>query len=68
MKKNMIIIGSQISYLNVYMLAAYRYWELVGVHGKLDPLVSVDLRPEKRVQITFTCGDTSEVRTVDVYR
>ncbi|XP_049875399.1 tubulin-specific chaperone cofactor E-like protein isoform X2 [Pectinophora gossypiella] len=45
-----------------------RYWELVGVHGKLDPLVSVDLRPEKRVQITFTCGDTSEVRTIDVYR
>ncbi|XP_030037545.1 tubulin-specific chaperone cofactor E-like protein [Manduca sexta] len=45
-----------------------RYWELVNVHGKLDPLVSVDLRPEKRVQITFTCGDTSEVRTVDVYR
>ncbi|XP_041981156.1 tubulin-specific chaperone cofactor E-like protein isoform X2 [Aricia agestis] len=45
-----------------------RYWELVGIHGKLDPLVSVDLRPEKRVQITFTCGDVSEVRTVDVYR
>ncbi|XP_063828624.1 tubulin-specific chaperone cofactor E-like protein [Ostrinia nubilalis] len=45
-----------------------RYWELVSVHGKLDPLVSVDLRPEKRVQITFTCGTTSEVRTVDVYR
>ncbi|XP_047997712.1 tubulin-specific chaperone cofactor E-like protein isoform X1 [Leguminivora glycinivorella] len=45
-----------------------RYWELVGVHGKLDPLVSVDLRPEKRVQITFTCGENSEVRTVDVYR
>ncbi|CAH0686311.1 unnamed protein product [Spodoptera exigua] len=45
-----------------------RYWELVSVHGKLDPLVSVDLRPEKRVQITFTCGDHSEVRTVDVYR
>ncbi|XP_050677473.1 tubulin-specific chaperone cofactor E-like protein [Leptidea sinapis] len=45
-----------------------RYWELVGVHGKLDPLVSVDLRPEKRVQITFTCGEVSEIRTVDVYR
>lgn len=45
-----------------------RYWELVGVHGKLDPLVSVDLRPEKRVQITFTCGETSETRTVDVHR
>lgn len=45
-----------------------RYWELVQVHGKLDPLVSVDLRPEKRVNITFTCGSQQEVRTVDVYR
>lgn len=58
------IIGCYLFLLNYF----YRYWELVGVHGKLDPLVSVDLRPEKRVQITFTCGDASEVRTVDVYR
>ncbi|KOB78786.1 Tubulin-specific chaperone e [Operophtera brumata] len=51
-----------------YYMEKPEYWELIGVHGKLDPLVSIDLRPEIRVQITFTCGDTSEVRTVDVYR
>lgn len=45
-----------------------RYFELVQIHGKLDPLVNVDLRPEKRVKITFTCGSKSEVRLVDVYR
>ncbi|XP_077289326.1 LOW QUALITY PROTEIN: tubulin folding cofactor E like protein mlt [Arctopsyche grandis] len=45
-----------------------RYSELLAIHGKLDPLVNVDLRPEKRVKVTFTCGDVSEVRTVDVYR
>lgn len=45
-----------------------RYNELVAVHGKLDPLVNIDLRPEKRVKVTFTCGDISEVRSVDVYR
>ncbi|CAG9762939.1 unnamed protein product [Ceutorhynchus assimilis] len=45
-----------------------RYFELVQKHGKLDPLVNVDLRPEKRVKITFTCGSNSEVRSVDIYR
>ncbi|XP_022912585.2 tubulin-specific chaperone cofactor E-like protein [Onthophagus taurus] len=45
-----------------------RYSELIGIHGKLDPLVNVDLRPEKRVRVTFTCGTHSEVRSVDVYR
>lgn len=45
-----------------------RYTALIAVHGKLDPLVSIDLRPEKRVKVTFTYGDTSEVRSVDVYR
>lgn len=45
-----------------------RYSELLAIHGKLDPLVNVDLRPEKRVKVTFTYGDVSEVRTVDVYR
>lgn len=45
-----------------------RYFELVAVHGKLDPLINIDLRPERRVKITFTYGDTSEERTVDVYR
>jgi len=45
-----------------------RYNELVAKHGKLDPLVSIDPRPEKRVKVTFTYGDVSEVRSVDVYR
>lgn len=45
-----------------------RFAELVAVHGRLDPLVSIDLRPEKRVKVTFTYGDTSEQRSVDVYR
>ncbi|KAG8042416.1 hypothetical protein G9C98_005050 [Cotesia typhae] len=45
-----------------------RYAELVGIHGKLDPLVSVDLTPEKRVKVKFTYGDLVEVRCVDVYR
>lgn len=45
-----------------------RYFELVAVHGKLNPLVNIDLRPERRVKITFTYGETSEERTVDVYR
>ncbi|KAJ8933904.1 hypothetical protein NQ314_013703 [Rhamnusium bicolor] len=45
-----------------------RFFELVQIHGKLDPLVNVDLRPEKRVKVTFTCGSNSEIRSVDVYR
>ncbi|XP_058466734.1 tubulin-specific chaperone cofactor E-like protein [Malaya genurostris] len=45
-----------------------RYFELTAVHGKLDPLVNIDLRPERKVKITFTYGDSSEERTVDVYR
>lgn len=45
-----------------------RFAELVAVHGRLDPLVSIDLRPEKRVKVTFTYGDQSEQQSVDVYR
>lgn len=45
-----------------------RYNDLVAKHGKLDPLVNIDLRPEKRVKVKFTYGDVSEVRSVDVYR
>ncbi|XP_043480526.1 tubulin-specific chaperone cofactor E-like protein [Leptopilina heterotoma] len=45
-----------------------RYAELIGIHGKLDPLVQVDLTPEKRVKVTFIYGDLVEVRSVDVYR
>lgn len=39
----------------------FRYSELVAIHGKLDPLVHVDLTPEKRVKVTFTYGDLIEV-------
>lgn len=52
----------------VIILSPSRYFELVQIHGKLDPLVNVDLRPEKRVKITFTCGSNSEVKSVDIYR
>lgn len=53
---------------SILRLFLYRYTELVAKHGKLDPLVNIDLRPEKRVKITFTYGDSSEERPVDVYR
>lgn len=33
----------------------------MAIHGKLDPLVHVDLTPEKRVKVTFTYGDLVEV-------
>lgn len=33
----------------------------MAIHGKLDPLVNVDLTPEKRVKVTFTYGDLVEV-------
>lgn len=46
----------------------FRYFELIQIHGKLDPLVNIDLKPEKRVKVTFTCGTNSEVKAVDVYR
>lgn len=45
-----------------------RYDECLAKHGKLDPLVNIDLRPDKRVQVTFTYLERSEVRFVDVYR
>ncbi|XP_055915695.1 tubulin-specific chaperone cofactor E-like protein [Eupeodes corollae] len=45
-----------------------RYNELIAKHGKLDRLVNVDLKPEKRVKVNFTFGNNSEARFVDVYR
>lgn len=46
----------------------FRYFELIQKHGKLNPLVNVDLCPERRVKITFSCEPNTEVRTIDVYR
>ncbi|XP_067012028.1 tubulin-specific chaperone cofactor E-like protein [Anabrus simplex] len=45
-----------------------RYNDLVAIHGKLDPLVQIDLSPEKRVKVKLTCGETSEVRSIVVYQ
>ncbi|GLH11693.1 Tubulin-specific chaperone cofactor E-like protein [Gryllus bimaculatus] len=45
-----------------------RYNDLVAVHGRLDPLVQVDLSPEKRVKVHVTCGEQSEVRCLHVYQ
>ncbi|KAH8370711.1 hypothetical protein KR093_004745 [Drosophila rubida] len=44
-----------------------RYAELLAVHGKLDPLVNVNLKPDKRVKVVFTYNDVSESRFVDIY-
>lgn len=48
-----------------FFIYLHRYSELVGIHGKLDPLVHVDLTPEKRVKVTFTYGDLVEVSSID---
>lgn len=45
-----------------------RYKELIKKHGKLDPLVNIDLKPEKKVQVKFICDNIVEERYVDVYR
>jgi len=45
-----------------------QYADLSKKHGKLDPLVHIDLRPNKKVQVKFTFGERSEVRFVDVYK
>lgn len=45
-----------------------RYADLIGVHGKLDPLVNIDLSPEKRVTVTISCKEISETRLLDVYQ
>lgn len=45
-----------------------RYTQLVAKHGKLDPLVNISLKPDKRVKILLTYQDKSEARLVDIYR
>lgn len=45
-----------------------RYTELTAKHGKIDPLVKIDLRPEKKVQVKFIFKDRIENRYVDVYK
>ncbi|RZF48482.1 hypothetical protein LSTR_LSTR007760 [Laodelphax striatellus] len=47
-----------------------RYTDLVAIHGKLDPLVSIDLRPESRVKVTITFPqeNIAEERSINVYQ
>ncbi|XP_067631013.1 tubulin-specific chaperone cofactor E-like protein [Eurosta solidaginis] len=44
-----------------------RYDELVAKHGKLDPLVNINLKPEKRLKVFITFKDKTEERLLDVY-
>ncbi|CAH0386046.1 unnamed protein product [Bemisia tabaci] len=45
-----------------------RYHDLVAIHGKLDPLVNIDLRPERRVKVTISSENCIEDRCIDVYQ
>ncbi|KAL1138747.1 hypothetical protein AAG570_008809 [Ranatra chinensis] len=45
-----------------------RYTDLLNIHGKLDPLVNIDLTPERSVKVNFTCGNRAETRSIDVYQ
>ena len=45
-----------------------RYCELVAVHGNLEPLKNVNLRPENKVKVKFTFNGRTEERLVDVHR
>ncbi|CAD7015255.1 unnamed protein product [Ceratitis capitata] len=44
-----------------------RYDELVTKHGKLDPLVNINLKPEKRLKVFITYKEKTETRLLDVY-
>jgi len=50
------------------MSKCFRYNELVQIHGKLDPLVNIDLTPESKVQVKIICGDKCEQHILDVYQ
>ncbi|XP_046383123.1 tubulin-specific chaperone cofactor E-like protein [Ischnura elegans] len=45
-----------------------RFHELVAIHGMLEPLVHVDLSPEKKVKVIFHYGEKREARRIDVYQ
>ncbi|XP_014284968.1 tubulin-specific chaperone cofactor E-like protein isoform X1 [Halyomorpha halys] len=45
-----------------------RYSDLVAVHGRLDPLVNIDLSPERKVKVNIVYGSKSEIRCLDVYQ
>lgn len=53
---------------DLYLFSLSRYLDLLSVHGKLDPLVNVDLKPERHVKVTIRCGNLLQERNIDVYK
>jgi len=45
-----------------------RYSDLVSTHGRLEPLVNIDLSPERRVKVNVTCGQNTEMKSINVYQ
>ena len=47
-----------------------RFHELVAVHGQLDPLVNVSMKPDTHVKVTISAKDEAEVReeVISVYQ
>ncbi|KAK9512384.1 hypothetical protein O3M35_000827 [Rhynocoris fuscipes] len=45
-----------------------RYTDLVCMHGRLDPLVNIDLSPERKVKVNIIHGSKTENRYLDVYQ
>ncbi|XP_037945749.1 tubulin-specific chaperone cofactor E-like protein [Teleopsis dalmanni] len=45
-----------------------RYEELLTKHGKLDPLVNINLKPDKHVKVLIIYNDTTQPRLVDINR
>ena len=50
------------------MLSLLRYHELVSVHGRLDPLVNIDLQPATHVSVTITHKDGRREEVLNVYQ
>jgi hypothetical protein len=45
-----------------------RYAELVSIHGELEPLVSLDLKPQTHVKIKFIMDELIEEKDIKVYQ
>lgn len=43
-----------------------RYYELEKIHGRLDPLVEVDLHPQLITTVVIHCGDRKTMRSINL--
>ena len=41
---------------------------MTRIHGKLNPLVDVDLSPERKVKVAIIFGNQVQERSIDVYQ